>query len=91
MKLKHKELRALFEEDDVRRLPVDLVKRTKHVLALLDASQSPQSIQSPLGFRLHRLKGDRSGQWSMSVSANWRIVFRFVDGQAVDVDLMDYH
>ena len=91
MKCKHKGLRALFEEDDTRHLPVDLVKRTKHVLALLHASQSPQSIQSRPGFRLHPLKGDRSGQWSMSVSANWRIVFRFVDGQAVDVDLVDYH
>ena len=50
MKCKHKGLRALFEEDDARCLPVDLVKRTKHVLALLHASQSPQSIQSRPGF-----------------------------------------
>ena len=41
------------------------------------------------GYRLHRLKGDRRGLWS--VSGNWRIVFRFVAGEAVDVDLIDYH
>lgn len=43
------------------------------------------------GFRLHSLKGDRTGQWSVSVTANWRIVFRIADGEAVDVDLVDYH
>ena len=91
MKFKHKALRALFEEDDARRLPASLVERVKHVLALLHAAQSPQSIQSRPGFRLHPLKGDRAGQWSMSVSANWRVVFRLVEGEAVDVDLVDYH
>ena len=43
------------------------------------------------GYRLHPLAGDRSSQWSVRVSGNWRIVFRFVDGVAVDVDLIDYH
>ena len=42
-------------------------------------------------YRLHPLKGDRRSQWSVRVSGNWRIVFRFVDGEAVDVDLVDYH
>ena len=43
------------------------------------------------GYRLHPLKGNRRGQWSVYVSGNWRMVFRFVDGEAVDVDLIDYH
>ena len=43
------------------------------------------------GYRLHPLKGDRRGQWSVNVSGNWRIVFRFVDGESVDADLIDYH
>ena len=42
-------------------------------------------------FPLHPLKGDRAGQWSVRVSGNWRVVFRFEDGEAVDVDLIDYH
>ena len=91
MKFKHKGLQALFERDDARRVSGDLVQRVKHILLLLDAAQSTASIHTRPGFRLHPLKGDRQGQWSMSVSGNWRIVFRFVDGEAVDVDLVDYH
>ena len=91
MKFKHKGLQALFERDDSRRVRGDLVQRVKHTLALLDVAQSPTSIDTRPGFRLHQLKGDRQGQWSMRVSGNWRIVFRFVDGEAVDVDLLDYH
>lgn len=43
------------------------------------------------GFRLHPLKGERRGQWAVSVSRNWRVVFRFAGEDAVDVDLVDYH
>ena len=91
MRFKHKGLQALFEKDDSRHIGADLVQRIRHILLLLDAAQSPSSIDSRPGFRLHPLKGDRMGQWSMSVSANWRIVFRFTDGEAVDIDLVDYH
>ena len=91
MKFKHKGLEALFERDDARRVRGDLVQRVKRILLLLEAAQSPSSVDTRPGFRLHPLKGDRQGQWSMSVSGNWRIVFRFVDGEAVDVDLLDYH
>ena len=51
----------------------------------------PQPENVTLRFRLHPLKGDRAGQWSVRVSGNWRVVFRFVDGEAVGVDLLDYH
>ena len=51
---------------------------------------STDSAAAP-GFRLHPLKGDRVDQWSVRVSGNWRVVFRFEDGEAVDVDLIDYH
>ena len=91
MKFKHKGLQALFERDDSRRVRGDLVQRVKHILSLLDVAQSPTSIDTRPGFRLHQLKGDLQGRWSMRVSGNWRIVFRFVDGEAVDVDLLDYH
>ena len=91
MKFKHKGLQELFEEGNRRRVKPDQVQRIEHILLLLDAAQSPSSIHSRPGFRLHQLKGNRIGQWSMTVSANWRIVFRFVDGEAVDVDLVDYH
>ena len=91
MKFKHKKLRALFEKDGVSGVRADQVQRIKHILVLLEAAKSPSSIHSQPGFRLHQLKGDRAEQWSVVVSKNWRIVFRFVDGEAFDVDLIDYH
>ena len=48
-------------------------------------------LEDALGFRLHPLKGDRAGQWSVRVPGNWRAVFRFEDGEAVDVDLIGCH
>ncbi len=56
----------------------------------LQEATHPGSADAP-GFRLHPLKGDRAGQWSVRASGNWRVVFRFEDGQAADVDLVDYH
>ena len=60
------------------------------ILARLNASAGPDDMNLP-GFRLHRLRGDLAGFWAVTVRANWRIVFRFEDGQAVDVDYLDYH
>ena len=91
MKFKHKGLQALFDMDDASRVSASQIQRIKQILLLLDAARSPSNINSRPGFRLHPLKGDRTGQWSMTVSKNWRIVFRFVNGEAVDIDLVDYH
>ena len=71
-------------------MPQHLVRRIRCILTELAAAQSAQDMELP-GYRLHPLKGDRRGQWSVRVSGNWRIVFRFVGGEAVDVDLIDYH
>ena len=62
------------------------------MLTALQDARSPRNLDLP-GWRLHQLKGDlvRRGQWSVRVFGNWRIVFRFADGEAVDVDLIDYH
>lgn len=65
-------------------------EKVRRILSALDAAESPLEMNLP-GFRLHRLKGDRKGYWSVTVSGNWRIVFRFEDGNAVDIDLLDYH
>ena len=56
----------------------------------LNASAAPEDMDLP-GFRLHRLKRDYAGFWSVTVRANWRVIFRFQDGHAVDVDYLDYH
>jgi toxin HigB-1 len=87
---RHKALRRYFEDDDRSKLPADLVRRLGIVLAALDASDAVEEMDRP-GFRLHALKGDLLGFWSVTISGNWRIVFRFVDGEALDVDLVDYH
>ena len=82
-------LKLLHERGNARLLPVAYVKRIKRALALLSDASRPRDLK---GFgRLHPLHGDRAGFWSIRVSANWRIVFRFEGGRVCDVDLVDYH
>ena len=90
MKIRHKGLRALHERGDAARLPAELAPRLRRILFRLQEATHPGSADAP-GFRLHPLKGDRVGQWNVRASGNWRVVFRFEDGEAVDVDLINYH
>ena len=87
---KHKGLKRLFEQNDRSGLRADLTDKIERILSVLDAASAPQALDLP-GYRLHQLKGDRKGYWSLTVRANWRIVFRFENGRACDVDLVDYH
>lgn len=66
------------------------VKRLRHILALLETAKTVEDMNLP-GLRLHALKGDRDGFYSVSVSGNWRVIFRVVDGNVQNVDLVDYH
>ena len=91
MRIKHKGLRALAEDDDPRKVAADLASRLRRILTALEEAQGPSDIATRPGYRLHSLKGDKAGYWSISVSGNWRVVFRFEDNEAVDVDLLDYH
>jgi proteic killer suppression protein len=90
LKIRHKGLRALHERDDRARLPADVVPRIRRILLRLQEAANPGSADAP-GFRLHPLKGDRAGWWSVRVTGNWRVVFRFEHAEVVDVDLIDYH
>jgi proteic killer suppression protein len=87
---RHKGLKRLYERGDRSKLPPELVPRIEEILGLLDVAADVQDMNLPQ-FRLHELKGDRKGQWAVTVRASWRIVFRFVDGEAEDVDFVDYH
>jgi len=87
---RHKGLQALFEDDDGRKLPTDMVDRIRLVLSTLHAATGVKGMDVP-SFRLHLLKGDLKGYYSVTVRANWRIVFRFERGDAVDIDFIDYH
>ena len=66
------------------------LNRIALALADLDVAGKPSDLDLP-GYRLHPLRGDFRGFWSISISANWRIIFRFAEGDVYDVDLVDYH
>jgi proteic killer suppression protein len=87
---KHKGLKRFFEDDDRSKLPAELAGKIADILAALDAATTPDHLNRP-SFKLHLLKGERKGQWAVTVRANWRIVFGFDGANAVDVDFIDYH
>ncbi len=87
---KHKGLKRFHEDDDPSGIPSDLRKRIRAILATLDNAEALQELNLP-GLKLHPLKGPRKGFYAVSVSGNWRIIFRFEDSQAFDVELIDYH
>jgi proteic killer suppression protein len=88
--IRHRGLRRLFDRDDRSKLPPDLADRISRILTRLNAAGSIEDMDVP-GFGLHRLSGDFKGFWSVTVSRNWRIIFRFEDRDAFDVDFLDYH
>jgi proteic killer suppression protein len=87
---RHKGLKRLFETGDRRGVSAALADRLRRQLDVLNRARTPGDCNLP-GYRLHQLKGGRAGNWSLSVSGNWRITFKFADGDATDVYLEDYH
>ena len=87
---RHRGLKRFYERGDPSRLAANQVERIRTALFHLDSARKPSDLTMP-GYRLHRLTGDRRHQWSLSITANWRITFSFEDGHAYDVDLVDYH
>lgn len=87
---RHKGLQRLYEKDERKGLPAAFVNKIARILARLDVATGPDGMNLA-GLRLHSLKGEYKGFWSVWVSGNWRIVFRFNGGHATDVDLVDYH
>ena len=87
---KHKGLKRFFLDGERGKLPPAMIDRIEEILGLLDAAANLRDLDLPQ-LRLHPLTGDRKGQWAMTVRANWRIVFRFANGEPADVDLVDYH
>lgn len=86
----HKGLKRLFENGGTKGIRPDHVEKVENILAVLNRARKPDDMNLP-GFRLHRLKGDLKGFWSVTVRANWRVIFRFEQEHACDVDLIDYH
>jgi proteic killer suppression protein len=88
--IRHKGLKRLYEDDDHRGVVSQHADRLRDILVRLDASATVVDMDLP-GFRLHPLKGEMKGFWAVTVRANWRVIFRFADGDAFDVDYLDCH
>lgn len=86
---KDRRLKRLYERGD-RKIRADLVDKVERILARLDQALVIEDMNLP-GYRLHELKGDLKGFWSVSISGNWRIIFRFESGKACDIEMIDYH
>ena len=83
-------LKRFFERGDESRIHASHRETVRDILARLDAAAAPKDLKLP-GFQLHPLKGDRAGYWAVTVQASWRITFRFEDGDAFDLNYLDYH
>jgi proteic killer suppression protein len=88
--IRHKGLKRLYADDDPRGVLKEHAVKLRDILARLDAASAVSDMDLP-GFRLHPLKGELKGSWAVTVRANWRVIFRFVEGDALDVDYADYH
>jgi proteic killer suppression protein len=87
---RHKGLERFFAKSERRGIDARQAERIRRILDRLDAAMRPEDLKVP-GFGFHGLKGDRKGTYAVSVSGNWRITFRFAEGDALDVNLEDYH
>lgn len=88
--IRHKGLRRLYEDDDSSGVNPEHAGKLRNILARLDAARSVADMDLP-GFRPHPLKGERRGFHAVTVRANWRVIFRIANGDAYDVDYVDYH
>jgi len=89
--VQHRGLLRLIEDDDSRELRPDLVKCLRSILAALIVAADMDAVRGPPGWKIHQLKGDRAGTWSISVSGNWRITFDIKKDEICDLNLEDYH
>ena len=91
--VRHRGLRRLLEDDTARFLPSELAGRIRRILTVLLVEDDIAGFlaNAPRGWRPHQLSGDRQGEWSVSVSGNWRITFKETDGYIERLHLEDYH
>lgn len=83
--------KELYETGKSRRLPTEVWERATRKMEYLDLATNVTDLRIPPSNRLHRLERDKAGQYSISVNNQWRICFRFEDGDAFDVEITDYH
>ena len=86
-----KETQQVFIKGKSKRLPPDLIRRAIRRLEYIHWASDINDLRVPPSNRLHALKGNREGQYSISINDQWRICFKFIDGDALDVEITDYH
>jgi len=87
---KHKGLKLFFQSGSTSGIRPDHSRRLANILFVLNRATNPEEVNLP-GWRLHPLKGNLSGYWSVTVTANWRVIFRFVGTDIELVNYLDYH
>ncbi len=87
---RHKGLETFYRTGSTRGIQAAHASKLRRILGLLDVAQGPQDMKVP-SFKLHPLKGDLAGHWSVWVNGNWRMTFRFVESDVELVDYQDYH
>ncbi len=87
---KHKGLQLFYETGSTKGIQSSHIKKIRMRLTALDSAQEIEDLQLP-GFNLHPLQGNREGTWSVKISGNWRITFRFENGDVYIVNYEDYH
>ena len=89
--IRHRGLRRLYRSGEGQDLPAALVEKISDIILAIDEAAHPDEVGLFPGWRLHPLKGELKGFWSVTVSGNWRVIFRFEAGNAFDLDFVDYH
>lgn len=90
LSFRHKGIEAFYHSGTTRGIQAAHAKKLRNILAMLDVAARPEDMNLP-SFRLHPLKGDMKGFWSIWVNGNWRVTFRFVGADTELVDYQDYH
>ena len=88
--IRHKGLKRLYEDDDPRGVMREHTVKLRDILLRLDSAGTVTDMDVP-GFRLHPLRGELKGFWAVTVRANWRVIFRFAEGDALEIDYVDCH
>ena len=86
-----RETQQLYVKGKSKRLPSDLIRRAIRRMEYINLATTLDDLKVPPSNRLHALKGDRKGQYSISINEQWQICFCFIDGDAFDVEITDYH
>jgi toxin HigB-1 len=90
LSFKHKGLQRLYARNDRSGVNPQHAARLAEILTVLDSAAAIEDIAVP-SYRLHALSGDLKGLWALTVRSNWRLVFRFENGNVLNLDLVDYH